>query len=196
MLTPLSPSHLEAAWSCGKNTHVRVQIPSPTTCCDTSGSYFLPLSMVIAISYPNHTHREDWTPLEYLIIFEDQTQRGRIDSKVMILSAGLNFSKSSVTQLKTSAYRVGVKSWLFTYVFNGELALNDLLFSMAEIHLDSLGGPLLIHGDLEYCTCLIPTHYLIEWNGRMCFSKCLRWLWKQPWRVNTLKSTIYISLWT
>lgn len=40
-----------------------------------------------------------------------------------------------------------MKSWIFSYVFNSELGLNGLLFSIAEIYLDSLDGPLLIPGE-------------------------------------------------
>ena len=40
-----------------------------------------------------------------------------------------------------------MKKYFFSYVFNSDLGLNSLLFSMAENRLDSLGGPLLIPGD-------------------------------------------------
>lgn len=129
----------------------------------------LPLSEVTANSYPNHNHREDWTPLEYLIIFEDQTQRERIDSKFMILSAGLNFSKFSMTWWKTTIHGVWCEIIIFHLCFQQRVGSkwssvlsgwNPFRFSWR---------PFVDSWRFVYCTCFIPTYYLIEWNGRMCF---------------------------
>lgn len=138
----------------------------------------LPLSKVTANLYSNHNHREDWTPLEYLIIFEDKTRRERTDSKYMVLSTGLNFPKFSMTWFKTSIHGVCCEIIIFHLCFQQWVGSkwssvlsgwNPFRFSW---------WPFVDSWRFVYRTCFIPTHYLIEWNGRMCFSKCLRWLWK------------------
>lgn len=82
----------------------------------------------------------------------------------MVLSAGLNFSKFSITWLKYVYPQHFMWNHSFSFMFQQWVQLSNLLFSMAENHLDSLDGPKLMPGDFyAVLASFVDTTYGMKW---------------------------------
>lgn len=84
----------------------------------------------------------------------------------MVLSAGLNFSKFSITWLKYVYPQHFMWNHSFSFMFQQWVQLSNLLFSMAENHLDSLDGPKLMPGDFyAVLASFVDTTYGMKWEN-------------------------------
>ena len=107
-----------------------------------------------------------------------------------------NFSKFSITWLNTFNHSIWCEKIVFQLCFQQWLGpkqssvLNG--WKLFRFCWWASVDPWRLLSD----TCLILRYNLNEWNGRMHFSKWLRWLWKYSRRVTIFQSTIYISVWT